>query len=241
LYLTDRRDGQPFSEEDQWLVESLAGYAALAITGSNLTEQRSRLTLLEERERVGMEMHDGSIQLIYAIGMQLELLKLTHPEIKSDLDKATRSLDSVIEDIRRYILNLKVAGYEQQTMRASLLDVVARLHHSDALDVHVKAPDRQPPFAPPVVEAVCQIAYEAVSNIIRHSHATQAFIDVSQGNHQFVMVIHDNGHGFSPTPSSSHEGLGLRNMMQRARIFGGDIEIESTPNEGTRLTLRLPI
>jgi signal transduction histidine kinase len=241
LYLTDRLDDQPFTEEDQWLVESLAGYAALAIAGSNLGEQRRRLTLLEERERVGMELHDGIIQSLYAIGMQLQLLKITQPTVEDDLAKATSSLDAVIEDIRRYILNLKVANYEQQTLRSLLLDVVARLHQTSALEIRVNAPDRQPPFAPPVAEAVCQIAYEAISNVIRHSQATEAVIDVTESANQFTMLIRDNGRGFSPSKSPEHDGLGLRNMMHRARIYGGDVQISSTPGEGTRLSLRLPI
>jgi signal transduction histidine kinase len=241
LYLTDRLDGLPFTEEDQWLVEALAGYAALAIAGSQLSEKQGRLTLLEERERVGMELHDGIIQSLYAIGMQLQLLRMTHPALDDDLVKATKSLDEVIEDIRRYILNLKVATYEQKTIHECLLDVLARLHQPDSLKIHVNAPDRQPSFGPPVVEAVCQIAYEAVSNIIRHAQATEAHIDVTEDRSQFQMVIRDNGRGFSRDSTGQHGGLGLRNIMQRARIHGGDVEIDSTPGGGTRMIFRLPL
>jgi signal transduction histidine kinase len=241
LYPTDRLDDQPFTQEDQWLVESLAGYAALAIAGTALSEQHGRLTLLEERERVGMELHDGIIQSLYAIGMQLQLLKLTQPEVGDELSKATHNLDAVIEDIRHYILNLKVATYEQQTIRRALLDVVARLHIPDSLLIEVNAPERQPPFAPPVVEAVCQIAYEAVSNIVRHAGATHATIDVSESADQFQMVIQDNGQGLSSRDSQAHEGLGLSNIMQRARIHGGAVVIDNAPGGGTRVTLSLPL
>ena len=241
LYLTDRLDDQPFTQEDEWLVESLAGYAALAIAGSQLSEQRGRLLLLEERERVGMELHDGIIQSLYAIGMQLQLLKMTQPGVIEELSNATRSLDVVIEDIRRYILNLKVATYEQQTTRACLLDVLARLHIPDTLTIEVDAPDRQPPFAPPVVEAVCQIAYEAVSNIVRHADATQASIIVTESADQFQMVIADNGRGLGSGAGTEQDGMGLRNIMQRARIHGGEVVIEDVPDGGTRVTLTLPI
>lgn len=241
LYLTDRLDDQPFTQEDQWLVESLAGYAALAIAGSQLSEQRGRLMLLEERERVGMELHDGIIQSLYAIGMQLQLLKLSKANVDDELSKATRSLDAVIEDIRHYILNLKVAHYEQQTIRSCLDDVVARLHVPQSLKIEVLAPDRQPPFAPPVVEAICQIAYEAVSNIIRHAEASEAFIEATEDSAHFRLFIRDNGSGFNPDETSDHTGLGLHNMMQRAHIYGGTINVESAPGQGTYLTLEIPL
>ncbi len=240
LYLTDRLDDQPFTEEDQWLVESLAGYAALAIAGTQLSEQRGRLTLLEERERVGMELHDGIIQSLYAIGMRLQLLKLSQPALADELSTATHSLDAVIEDIRHYILNLKVAHYEQQSLRVNLLDALARLHIPDTLTVEIHAPDRQPPFGPPVVEAVCQIAYEAISNVIRHAQATNATIEVTENAHEFRMVIRDDGRGFNPTGDGERHGLGLHNVIQRARIYGGNVEVESMPGSGTRLILTLP-
>jgi signal transduction histidine kinase len=241
LYLTDRLDDLPFTEEDQWLVESLAGYAALAIAGTQLSEQHGRLTLLEERERVGMELHDGIIQSLYAIGMQLQLLRMSQPAVSDELGKATRSLDAVIEDIRRYILNLKVATYEQKTLHDCLSDVIARLHIPSDLSVQINAPNRQPPFAPPVVEAVCQITSEAVSNIIRHAHATEAVIDVNESANRFQIVIRDNGQGFNPDLPLEHDGLGLSNILQRARIYGGEVVVDSTPGGGTRLTLTLPI
>ncbi|MBE2183944.1 MAG: hypothetical protein IAE89_11000, partial [Anaerolineae bacterium] len=195
---------------------------------------------LEERERVGMELHDGIIQSLYAIGMQMQLMKLSQPTMKDELSKATRSLDVVIEDIRHYILNLKVAHYEQQSLRVNLLDVLARLHIPDTLTVEINAPDRQPPFGPPVVEAVCQIAYEAISNVIRHAEATNAAIEVTEDAHAFRMVIRDDGRGFNPTGGGERHGLGLHNVIQRARIYGGDVEVESMPGSGTRLILTLP-
>jgi signal transduction histidine kinase len=242
LYLTDRLDGQPFDEQDQWLVETLAGYAALAIAGNHLSERHSRLALLEERERVGMALHDGIIQSLYAIGMQLQLLKMTQPAIDEELSKATLNLDNVIGDIRRYILNLKIVDYQQQTMRACLVDVVARLHIPQTLHVIIDAPERQPPFAPPMVEAVCQIAYEAVSNVVRHANATELGIAARESDNSFYLVIRDNGQGFAVNADSpAHGGLGLHNIAQRARIHGGDVDIQSIPGEGTCLTLQIPI
>ena len=241
LYLCDRRDEKPFTEQDEWLVETIAGYAALAIAGSQLSEKQSRLTLMEERERIGMELHDGIIQSLYAIGMQLQLTRLSH-ELPGDvLGAPVKDLDTVIEDIRRYILNLKVSSYTQQTVSAALNDLVARSHIPATLKVVIDAPDRLPPFAPPVFEAVCQIGFEALSNVIRHSNAQHASIKVIQTERSFQLVIEDDGQGFDLHDATEHHGLGLRNIQQRARIHGGSIGIETAPNKGTRLTITVPV
>lgn len=240
LYLCDRYDGQPFTEEDQWLVETLAGYAALAIAGVQLSEQHGRLVLLEERERVARELHDGIIQSLYAIGMQLQLIRLTQPMPDSNLPDIIHNLDRVIEDIRSYIMNLKVSNYERQTVRQCLQDVIARLHVPSSLTVQLDAPQRQPPFAPPVFESVCQIAAEALSNVIRHADATYVRVAAVERDTEFQLVIEDNGRGFDPC-DDCHDGMGLRNMQQRARIHGGQVNIRSTSGVGTRVAVTVPL
>lgn len=240
LYLCDREDGQPFSEQDQWLVESLAGYAALAIAGVYLSEQQSRLTLLEERERVGMELHDGIIQSLYAIGMQLQLMRLSGENQEDGFTQAIRSLDNVIEDIRRYILNLRSAVYHHQTITQALQDTLTRLHVPPDLSIQVHAPQDHPPLEPPVLEALCQITQEAVSNVIRHAAATEVVIQVNQQESLLQLVIRDDGQGFDLDATANHEGLGLRNIQQRARIQGGRATVRSAPGEGTELVVSIP-
>ena len=190
-----------------------------------------------------MELHDGVIQSLYAIGMRLQLTRLDHPLPEDVLGEPVRNLDTVIEDIRRYILNLKVSSYTQRTISEALYDLVARIHIPETLTVDIYAPNRLPPFAPPVFEAVCQIGYEALSNVVRHANAQHAQIRVTQTERTFQMVIEDDGQGFdlNSVSDSGHEGLGLRNIQQRARIHGGSVDIQPTLEQGTRLTLTIPI
>ncbi len=240
LYLTDRLDGLPFTEADEWLVESLAGYAALAIAGKHLSEQNARLTLLEERERVGMELHDGVIQSLYAIGMGLQLLRLSQPQIADAIGESTRAIDTVIADIRRYILNLRAdEDDEPRTLRDRLADSLARLHIPDALDVTITVPDDAGSFSPSVVDTICQIATEAVSNLLRHAGANAARIVIANDALGWRMVIADDGRGFDPDATTM--GLGLRNMRQRAHLHGGEVVIESAPGEGTRIIVTMPL
>lgn len=240
LYLCDRYDGLPFTELDQWLVESLAGYAALGIAGVELSEQNGRLILLEERERVARELHDGTIQSLYAIGMQLQLIRLSQTTPDTNLATIIGTLDDVIEDIRSYIMNLKVTNYEQQTIQQMLEDVVARLHIPPSLAVTVDAPRRIAPFPPPVMEAVSQITTEALSNAVRHADADHVRITAVESEEVFQLIVEDDGQGFN-NAQSDHEGLGLRNIQQRARIHGGSIRIQTSKSTGTRVILTIPL
>jgi signal transduction histidine kinase len=173
--------------------------------------------------------------------MQLQLLRLAQAVPNADMGEIIHSLDTVIEDIRRYILNLRVANYEQQTMSEAFKDIVARLHVPENLAVHVDAPNRQPPFASPIFESVCQIAQEALSNAIRHANAQNVHLSIKENDEGFAMRVEDDGQGFDLNASNRHEGLGLRKMQQRARIHGGSVQIRSTPGLGTALRVSLPI
>ncbi len=244
LYLCDRIDGEPFSELDQWLVETLAGYAALAIAGSQLAEQESRLTLLEERERIGMELHDGIIQSLYAIGMHLDLMRMSDEaseEPDEPMVEVLNSLNGVIEDIRRYIMNLPRGGDHKKTIADWLQEVIDRLRPPETLQIELNAPDSLPLFTPGTFAAIGMMANEAISNAMRHAQATHISVIAHQHDNLFQVTIADDGEGFDPEGLSNHEGLGLRNIKQRAAMYNGRIHIESEPGKGTRLTIIVPV
>ena len=241
IYLTDREDGRPFSVRDQWMLETLAGYAALAIAGSQLREQGTRLTLLEERQRIGMELHDGVIQSLYALGMHIDLLRNDKNITPDKFQPIIDGLNTVIEDIRDYIMDLKAHYDTRRTVREMLRDVIARLYVPDSIIVNVDAPERTPPFDPEDFESVCLIAREAISNAMRHASASQVTIRAWQDHHNFQMVIRDDGRGFSPSSLPNQNGLGLRNIRERVRMHGGILAINSAPGQGTAITVTIPI
>lgn len=241
LYLCDRVDGKPFDENDQWLIETMAGYAGLAIASSQIGEQQSLLTLLEERERISMELHDGIIQSLYAIGMHLELARTGKAIHASDLDQPIDELNAVIEDIRRYILNLNARDQRQKTIYRSLQETIARLGIPPEVTVSLEAPDDYPPFTPGMFEGICQIVNELVSNVIRHAKATHLDIVAQEREGLFQVVITDNGKGFDMEKARHADGLGLRNIQQRTLIYNGHITFDSKPGNGTRVTVAIPV
>lgn len=241
LYLSDRLDGQPFDEEDQTLVETFAGYAALAIAGVQLSEQQSRLTLLEERERFSMELHDGVIQSLYAIGMRLQIMRLSKATPEADLIQTIANLDTVIEDIRQYILNLKTIDYQHRSIKDCLRDVLDRLHIPTMLTIHINAPDDPPALTPTALEGLCKIAYEALSNAIRHAQARSITVTAEQNDARFKLIIRDDGIGFDLNNIDSTAGFGVRNIHQRARIHNGQVQYITSPGGGTQVIVTVPI
>jgi signal transduction histidine kinase len=85
------------------------------------------------------------------------------------------------------------------------------------------------------------MANEAISNAVRHSHATVIHIRVRQGDGQFEVVIEDDGKGFDLNNLTDSTGLGLRNIQQRAVLHGGHVTVDTAPGKGTRLTITMPL
>ncbi|MBI5960183.1 MAG: GAF domain-containing protein, partial [Chloroflexi bacterium] len=123
LYLTDPLDNEPFSEDDERLIVLLANHAAVAIANARLSEQLQQIAQSRERDRIGMELHDGVIQSVYAIGMKLEILRGQFPmsaEQANQYQSVIGDLNQIIEDIRQYIRNLRSAREEQATFKQRL-------------------------------------------------------------------------------------------------------------------------
>ena len=240
FYLCDREDGQPFSQEDQWIIEILAGYAALAISGVEVNQQRNKLALLEDRERIRMELHDGVIQSLYALGMHVDLMRQLDRIQPNELDTVVSGLNDLIEQIRHFIMNILLQDYSSYPLNEMIEELINRFHLTDRVVVTVVCPSIRAPFTPAVAEGVRHILNEAISNVARHAQATQLDIAVEQRKGWIVFNLTDNGIGFDDEQARAQGGLGLSNMQRRALVYGGELVIQSKMGEGTQLLLRVP-
>lgn len=241
LYLSDKLDGTPFTETDVTLVETLAGYAAFAIAGAELSEKESRLLLLEERERIGMELHDGVIQSLYGIGMQVDMMRMSGMAVEEEhLGELVGQLNLAIEDIRRFIGDLR-SKKNKMTVQDHLEYLKNNLYPPQSIAINIVAPDTYAPFSPSVFESIALIANEAMSNAIRHADATTIDIRVIDANGKFTIHVSDDGKGFDTVLLNTSEGLGLRNMQKRASLYGGYVHIESEENKGTEVIISIPL
>lgn len=244
IYLTDRQDSRPFSEDDQRLVEMLAAYAASAIAIARLNEQARRLAVLEERQRIGMDLHDGIIQSIYAVGLSLDYVKHVlndHDPVEGRIDEAIDGLNSVIRDLRSYILDLQPSQISTDGLYGALHTLGREFKANTLMDLDLQL-DQQlaDRIGDETAAAVFHIAREALANVAKHAHATRAWLSLRQADGDVLMQVIDNGQGFAFADTDAHLGHGLSNMRQRAADVGGDLSVVTKPQDGTTVTLRFP-
>ncbi len=245
LYLTDKLGGDEFNDADRRLIEMLAAHAAVAIQNARLYSQVERLAVPEERTRIGMDLHDGVIQSIYAVGLTLESTRMALPEgadeVTTLLDAAIEGLNDAIRDIRNFILDLRprrFAGDVQQ----GLAQLVREFQANTMVPVSMTVPDRLEDLPLPHGRAIFLTTQEALANVARHARATKVdiFLDYVSPD-RVVLTIKDNGRGFDVTNESLRVGHGLANMQSRAEGLHGTFDIRSAPDAGTIVSLTLPL
>jgi len=235
LYLTDRLDGEPFSEEDEQLIDSFGRAAGLVIDQVTLRAHLREFTLSEERERIARDLHDTVIQRLFGVGLSLQLALMAPLDepTKARINTCINELDATIHEIRTTIFEID----QDELDGTSLLNRVTALTDEVGarLKLHVK--QRVSPAIDDVATSACtrhtvQALREILSNIVRHSRATEVSVDVDVDidEKMVVLTVVDNGRGFS-TPVGP--GRGLRNLTSRARELGGDCVIDSGPSRGT--------
>ena len=253
LYLTDKAGGLPFSEDDARLVEMFAIHAGIAIENARLHDQVQRMAVIEERERIGKDLHDGIIQSIYAVGLSLEdVAELVEDDdgridAIARVDRAIDSLNLVISDIRTYIMRLRPTLADEEDPVEALARLVEEFGIHAVIDLEVditSGADALRGLAANRRSDLLFIAREALSNIARHSGATQAAVALAETDGQLALVIDDNGRGFDPEAMSGPDAFGrhqgLTNMRDRAVGMGGTFVVERPDGPGTRIIVRVP-
>lgn len=245
LYLTDKIDGSEFTQEDQTIVEMLAAHAAIAIQNARLYEQVGRLAIVEERTRIGMDLHDGVIQSIYAVGLTLESTRLAIGENPDEADElignAINALNDTIRDIRNFILDLRPHRFRGD-LREGLARLIREFQANTMVMVTLSAPEGVFKNLPTsIARAIFLTTQEALANIARHAKATEATIEIQRTTSAFSIRISDNGQGFDTKANKERVGHGLSNMEARIEELNGQLYIESKPGEGTTILMKLPI
>ena len=213
--------------------------------GSNLVSalkaSEQRLTaLLHERSRIGRELHDSVLQALYAIAMSLaqcpELRRDAPPALPSPHGRATDQLNKLIQDIRSMILSVESDIIDPFRLVFELQGLAQTCERVSGLQIRVAvASAAEEILTGEEARELVAIAREALSNCVRHAHATQIVIALRHIGSRVRLRICDNGSGFE-VGQGQPKGLGLAQMEVRIRKIGGRLNIQSTVGRGTCIT-----
>jgi signal transduction histidine kinase len=245
LYLTNKLNGAPFSGNDQRIVETFALHAGIAIENASLHEDVQRLAVVEERDRIGRDLHDSIIQNLYAVGLSLEdvpeLMDELPAEAKARVERAIDSLHEAIGEMRTFIFGLRPELLDQADLATGLATLADELRVNTMLDVRLELDGWEPTaLSPDRSVEVLQIAREALSNVARHAGATMVDISLSRDGSALRLRIADNGVGFPPDAPRAATHQGLANMRERASALGAHLLLTSREGAGTDVELRVP-
>ena len=241
FYLTEKVGASDFTEADQKLIELLAAHAAIAITNARLYEQSRELSILSERNRLALELHDAVSQKLFSLVLTAEAAATL---VGRDADSAGEQLarlkmlaQEALDELRGLIFELRPPDLERDGLCGVLRKHVDVLRQRQSGEINLELEDGI--GGDPERDAeILRIAQEALHNALRHAGAEHVTVRLRADNEELVLEVEDDGVGFDPSaPELRSKRLGLTSMEERATRLGGRLEIDSRPGAGTSVHL----
>jgi signal transduction histidine kinase len=243
------REPRRFAEEDVQLAQAIADQAALAIESARLRTQAEQAAALAERSRLARELHDSVTQSLYSVTMYTEAaarLLTTGQEAPAAeyLRDARDTAQEALREMRLLIFELRPLALEESGLAGALqmrLDAVEKRGGVQA-ELRVEGVEGMAdaewlPLA--IQQELYHIAQEALNNSLKHAKAQHLQVRLQLKGAVVRLEISDDGVGFDPTTAGERGGLGLRGMRERVQRIGGQLQIESAPDQGTRVTVEV--
>jgi signal transduction histidine kinase len=243
FYLTEKEGADDFSATDQEVIELLAAHAAIAITNARLYERSRELSILAERNRLALELHDAVSQKLFSLVLTAEaagtLLDRDADAVaaRAQVAKVQESARSALEELRSLIFELRPPDLARDGLCGALrkhVEVVRPLL-PQAIELDLEADlDVEPARA----REILRIAQEALANALRHAEAEHVWVRLGAEDGRLVLEVRDDGVGFDPDAAAVRSRrLGLTSMEERAQRLGGRLTLRSEPGAGTTVRL----
>ncbi len=257
LEVINKRTGEGFDQEDLKLLSTIAAQAAIAIENAklyqSLKEERDRLIQAQEeiRKELARNLHDSTVQYLSAISMGLDhlakLLEVKPEAVKAELEALKQMTKQAIRETRLLLFELRPLLLESQGLVPALKSYVEQLNSTESFYVKLDINNITSPIQRSVERVLFSIVQEAINNVKKHAHARHVHISLFTENGDLVLRIADDGVGFNVEEVlkkyDERGSLGLISMMERAKLIGGQLSIESKtrqPDRGTVVTVRVP-
>ncbi|MGZ8566936.1 MAG: GAF domain-containing sensor histidine kinase, partial [Actinomycetota bacterium] len=243
IYLTEKRGADTFDETDEAAVVVLATQAGVAIENARLYQEMGlaqaelrRLEVLEERERIAKELHDGVIQALFAVGMELQGAAALSDDdgLSGRLESAVEDIDRAIRDLRNYIFGLRPGILADRQLGQALRDLCGEFEQRTGVVTVADIDGHVASELASIAGEIVQVTREALSNVGRHAAATTCRVSLRRSpDGGAVLEVDDDGVGFDP--GLAFDGMGLENLRDRVGSMGGELSIRSVGGEGSTL------
>jgi PAS domain S-box-containing protein len=260
--LSTMEDFKTFTKEEIKLAQTIADQVAVAIENARLLELLRKtsedlktlsLQLINvqenERKKIAQELHDEIGQTLFAMKMNLEMSKRNLPphldevkNIEDRLNDTENLLSQTIERIRDLTTDLRPSMLDDFGLVSALNWYIDNFYKRTNIKVYLKTKNFKPRLSSEVEISFYRIIQEALTNVAKHSQATEVSILLAQKNSFASLSVEDNGIGFDTKKITfPKDRLGLFSMKERIKLLNGEFEIGSKPNEGTKLNVKIPL
>jgi len=243
FYLTEKIGAPDFGGDDEELIRLLAAHAAIAITNARLYEESRELSIVAERNRLALDLHDAVSQKLFGVVLSAEaaatLLERDPAAAREQVAKLQTLAQEALDELRSLVFELRPPDLERDGLCGALRKHVDMLRRLQQREIDLDVDDAVPGDAVRDGD-VLRIAQEALQNALRHANAEHVVLRLHADDGRLVLEVEDDGVGFEPRRSGLRSRrLGLTSMEERAQRLGGVLEIRSAPGAGT--TVRLEV
>jgi signal transduction histidine kinase len=248
IYLTEKQGTASFDESDEEALVVLAAQAGVAIENARLYAEMQhaqrelrRLEVLEDRERIAKELHDGVIQSLFAVGMGLQgtAAMSGDPDLSRRIENAVEEVDRAIRDLRNYIFGLRPGILADLALDKALRELASEFEERTSIVTVVNVDESVAAELASAAADVVQLTREALSNVGKHAAASTCSVSLTRSGDGAQLEIDDDGVGFDP--GDAHGGMGLANLRGRVEGMGGRFSLESVRGQGTTVRVTLPL
>ena len=242
LYMTRDNTRERFAAPDELAALMLALQAAVSLANALARDRSGRISLLEERVRIAQDLHDWTIQSLYALGLEADALA-SNASLPADLREALATrvdhINDLIRGVREYITSLETETPVSEPELSRDLAYALRQLVPAGIDIvfNISAPALQE-LSTREVEDLTSIAREAISNAVRHGKPTKIAVDLRQSSTDTALTVQDNGSGFDA--HTVRRGLGSVTMGTRAERLGAELSVIGIPGMGTTVRTAVP-
>jgi signal transduction histidine kinase len=237
----NRRGRRRFGDDDAAVLSALARQAVLALEYARAQAEARRAAVMDDRERIAKDLHDGVIQALFAVGMSLQGAAMTAGDerVVQRLEASVGEIDRVIRDLRNYIFGLRPGILADRQLDEALHSLAAEFERRSGVVTAVDVDEEVASELSSRANDVLQIAREALSNVGRHAEAQTCRLSLRLDGDRAILEVDDDGKGFAV--DSATRGDGLTNIERRAADLGAEVDVSSVPGEGTILRLSVPL